>query len=217
MGFACFDNPPWTTCVTPRVTVIAQPTDLIGETAAELLLKRMETPTRSVSHIRLQGELIERESLQRSTEACETAPPQSLRPIIEQDPYSNLALIPFQLDGQTWNSAEQYYQAAKFTDAEIIEKIRTCKTPHRCAALGQTRQYKLREDWDQVKVSVMERAIRARFDQHPELAKRLRRSSGELYDHTAADDFWGCGENMTGRILMRIREELRATAPASGG
>jgi LacI family fructose operon transcriptional repressor len=71
VGFACFDDPPWATCVSPAVTVIAQPTALIGETAFELLLKRIEEPDRATSHIRLQGMLIERDSL-RGNGQCAT-------------------------------------------------------------------------------------------------------------------------------------------------
>lgn len=67
-GFACFDDPAWARCVTPRITVIAQPTALIGETAFELLLKRIEDPARGTSHIRLEGQLIERNSLKARTE-----------------------------------------------------------------------------------------------------------------------------------------------------
>lgn len=45
---------------------------------------------------------------------------------MDEDIYSNLALIPFTLAGFTWYSAEQYFQAAKFTDAEIIQRIQEC-------------------------------------------------------------------------------------------
>lgn len=130
--------------------------------------------------------------------------------MIEEDIYSNLATIPITLDAFTWHSAEQFYQASKFTDEAIITKIKNCSNPFLCAAMGQTREFKIREDWEQIKVAVMERAIRARFDQHPKLADRLKRSKGTLYDHSAADDFWGFGANVTGKILMKIREELQS-------
>ncbi|MGD9210356.1 MAG: NADAR family protein [Desulfobacteraceae bacterium] len=134
--------------------------------------------------------------------------------MIDEDIFSNLAVIPFTLDGFTWHSAEQFFQAAKFTDNEIIQKIKSCENPFRCAAIGQTRRFKLRKDWEQVKVSVMERAIRARFNQHPKLAEILKRSEDKLYDISAADSFWGIGsdgrgKNMTGEILMKIRDELQ--------
>ncbi len=63
IGFACFDDPPWATFVTPALTVIRQPAGMIGEAAAELLMKRIEDPTRSPSLLRLQGKLVERGSL----------------------------------------------------------------------------------------------------------------------------------------------------------
>tara|TARA_R100000027_G_scaffold60818_4_gene51745 strand:+ start:9249 stop:10208 length:960 start_codon:yes stop_codon:yes gene_type:complete len=63
IAFGCFDDLPWSTLVTPSITVISQPTDLIGETACELLAKRMKDPERPASHIRLQGQLIRRQSL----------------------------------------------------------------------------------------------------------------------------------------------------------
>ena len=97
---------------------------------------------------------------------------------------------------------------------EIIEKIKACESPFRCAAIGQTRRFKIRDDWENIKVSVMEQAIRARFDQHLELAKALKFTKRKLYDHSAADNFWGIGvdghgTNMTGEILMKIRRELQ--------
>jgi ribA/ribD-fused uncharacterized protein len=133
----------------------------------------------------------------------------------DEDIFSNLAVISFTIANFTWHSAEQFYQAEKFTDDEIIQKIKACDSPFRCAAIGQTRRFKIRENWEDIKVSVMESAIRARFQQHPELADALKRSKGKLYDHTAADSFWGIGvdgrgANVTGAILMKIRSEQQA-------
>ncbi len=134
----------------------------------------------------------------------------------EEDIFFFLSVIPFSFAGFTWYFAVQFFQAAKFTDEEIIQKIKTCESPFRCAAIGQTRRFKIRDDWESIKVSVMEQAIRARFEQHPELAKVLRLTKRKLYDHSAADNFWGIGvdghgANMTGEILMKIRCELQAT------
>ncbi|MDQ8208002.1 LacI family DNA-binding transcriptional regulator [Coraliomargarita sp. SDUM461003] len=63
IGFACFDDPTWATFVKPELTVIQQPASMIGETAAELLMKRIADKTRPPSLIRLEGSLIERGSL----------------------------------------------------------------------------------------------------------------------------------------------------------
>lgn len=58
MGFVCFDDPSWAGFVDPPVSVIRQPAAAMGEAAAELLMKRIAEPTRAVSEIVLQGELV---------------------------------------------------------------------------------------------------------------------------------------------------------------
>jgi LacI family fructose operon transcriptional repressor len=60
IGFACFDDTSWTEFVNPPATVIRQPTEMIGSTAVELLVKRIEDPSRPVSEICLKGELVDR-------------------------------------------------------------------------------------------------------------------------------------------------------------
>lgn len=65
MGFACFDDLSWASFVEPAITVIRQPAATIGQTAAELLMKRMDDPKRPISEICLIGELVERDSSRR--------------------------------------------------------------------------------------------------------------------------------------------------------
>lgn len=62
IAFASFDETPWTTLVRPTVTVIVQPTYEIGQTAVELLLKRINDPGRTVGQVTLKGKLIVRQS-----------------------------------------------------------------------------------------------------------------------------------------------------------
>jgi LacI family fructose operon transcriptional repressor len=62
IAFASFDETTWTTLVEPSVTVIKQPTYEIGQTATELLLKRIEDPDRPTREVILKGELIVRRS-----------------------------------------------------------------------------------------------------------------------------------------------------------
>lgn len=62
IAFASFDETTWTTLVQPQVTVIEQPTYEIGQTATELLLKRIEEPTRPTRQVILKGKLIVRQS-----------------------------------------------------------------------------------------------------------------------------------------------------------
>jgi len=62
LGFSCIDDPPWGELVVPMVTALRQPARLIGETAAEMLFKRIQDPTRPVGDVCLKGELVVRES-----------------------------------------------------------------------------------------------------------------------------------------------------------
>jgi ribA/ribD-fused uncharacterized protein len=60
--------------------------------------------------------------------------------------FSNFAPFPIELDGQSWPSAEHYYQAQKFTDAALQGKIRAAKKPVIAKKLAQTHRNKARAD-----------------------------------------------------------------------
>lgn len=62
IAFASFDETTWAKLVVPALTVIEQPTYEIGRTAAELLIKRIEDPTRSNRVVILKAKLNIRQS-----------------------------------------------------------------------------------------------------------------------------------------------------------
>jgi LacI family fructose operon transcriptional repressor len=62
IAVATFDDTPWSTLVVPPLTVIEQPTYEIGRTAVELLVKRIQEPTRPAREITLKCRLIVRRS-----------------------------------------------------------------------------------------------------------------------------------------------------------
>lgn len=66
IALAGFDDMPWTRLVTPAITVVAQPTYEMGRAAIELLRARIQQPDQVVRRVVLRGELIVRESSQRS-------------------------------------------------------------------------------------------------------------------------------------------------------
>ena len=57
-----FDETSWSTLVQPPITLIAQPTEEIGRTATDLLLKRIEDPQRAARTVILQAQLMARGS-----------------------------------------------------------------------------------------------------------------------------------------------------------
>ena len=62
----------------------------------------------------------------------------------------------------------------------------------------------------------MREALRAKFSQHQDLRKiLLDTGDAEIVEHTSNDSYWGdggdgSGKNMLGRLLMEVRDELRA-------
>lgn len=128
---------------------------------------------------------------------------------------SNFAPYPITLGGKRWPTSEHYFQAQKFSDPQLREKVRKAKTPMIAARLGRDRSAPLRRDWESVKVQVMTEAVRAKFSQHDDLrALLLATGDAKLIEHTANDGYWGdggdgSGKNMLGIVLMRVREQLR--------
>lgn len=130
--------------------------------------------------------------------------------------FSNFALYPIKVKGKVWPTSEHYFQAQKFSDKSHQNKIRKAKSPMDAACLGRSRKVPIRKDWDKVRLSVMDLAVREKFTQHAEL-RELLISTGErkLVEHATRDSYWGDGgdgrgENHLGRILMNIRKQFQA-------
>ena len=62
IAFASFDETTWSRLIVPAITVIEQPTYEIGRTATELLIKRIDDPTRSPRKVILKAKLNIRQS-----------------------------------------------------------------------------------------------------------------------------------------------------------
>lgn len=62
IALVTFDETAWAALVQPAITLIAQPTYEIGQTATELLLQRIANPHRSSRQVILKGQLLARES-----------------------------------------------------------------------------------------------------------------------------------------------------------
>jgi ribA/ribD-fused uncharacterized protein len=84
------------------------------------------------------------------------------------------------------------------------------------ARMGRDRGKPMRADWEAVKDDIMREAVRAKFQQHTELREiLLATGDARIVEHTQNDSYWGdggdgSGKNMLGRILMEVREQLRA-------
>lgn len=133
--------------------------------------------------------------------------------------YSNYG---FFKEGIYWKTIEHYYQAHKFEDHNIIEKVINAETPKVASEIGRDRSYSIKEDWEEIKVDIMYDAVLAKFMAHPDLAKKLMDTGNEeIIEETVKEDFWGCGlekngKNMYGKILCKVRDELRKSKYCSG-
>lgn len=128
---------------------------------------------------------------------------------------SNYWLCDISLDGKVWPSTEHYYQANKSLDEVYKEKVRLAPTCDEAKALGNSEERVFRPDWTECKDEVMMTALRAKFTQHEDL-RRLLLDTGDavLMENSQKDYYWGIGADGTGRsmlgkLLMRLREELK--------
>lgn len=79
------------------------------------------------------------------------------------------------------------------------------------------RNVKLRADWDAVKDGIMEEIVRAKFTQNKDLGEKLLATGDAVLieGNTWNDRYWGvdiktgAGHNHLGKIIMKIRTELK--------
>ena len=116
------------------------------------------------------------------------------------------------LDGMNFSSVEHAYQAAKTLDHDHRRTIAGLAKPGQAKRFA--RKLRLRDDWNAVKLAVMENLLRQKFV-HAHLRQKLL-DTGDAYleeKNSWHDHFWGVcngvGENHLGKLLMKIRGELR--------
>jgi ribA/ribD-fused uncharacterized protein len=130
--------------------------------------------------------------------------------------FSNFAPFGIDLDGGWWPTVENYYQAQKFTDPELRQSIMRAERPIIAKNLADENKAAIRPDWDAIKDEVMYRAVRRKFEMHPALKTMLLATGEEeIAEANPADSYSGIGRdgtglNKLGKIMARIRAELRA-------
>lgn len=116
----------------------------------------------------------------------------------------------------TFSTSEAAFQAHKNLDnIEYVKDQLNTNTAVTARYLGN--KIKIREDWDSVKVGIMEHIIQLKFDQNEEIRKNLLNTGlRPIVEHVKDDDFWGdngdgTGQNMLGKILTKIRNKYYET------
>ncbi len=109
-------------------------------------------------------------------------------------------------------SVEHAFQALKSLGEEEVRWVLEAETP--TAAKRRGRRVTLRADWAEVKLSLMEQALRLKFAPDSELAAMLLSTGdAELIEGNSWNDrFWGvcrgAGQNHLGKLLMKVRADL---------
>lgn len=125
---------------------------------------------------------------------------------------SNFYLIPIEYEGVIYRSVEHAFQAAKTLDSKQRNIFRQCTTPADAKYCG--RLIKLREDWENVKDDIMYELVKQKFN-NIELKDKLVATGNNLIieGNNHGDCYWGVcnnvGENHLGKILMRVRNEIK--------
>lgn len=128
----------------------------------------------------------------------------------------------FQVDymDRRWSTSEHAYQASHFfeTAPDLVEVIAEARSPHDALKIAKVNASKAPENWDEVKVGIMETICRLKLEQNPYIKQKLIQTGDYLIvEDSPKDSFWGWGEdrqgrNELGKVWMRLREELGATA-----
>lgn len=147
------------------------------------------------------------------------------------DPYyqfTNFWKAPIVIDGETWATSENYFQAQKFkatrgTANDVYAAIQKANNPADAYKIGAKNRSLMDPSFqdDTVAMQAMYRALIAKFTQHQDLFHLLvSTEKAVLVENTAQvppgkhdDPRWGNGKagngkNMLGRILMHLRDQF---------
>lgn len=129
--------------------------------------------------------------------------------------FSNAAEFPFEVDGLVWPTVEHYFQAQKFHQRRLAERIRRARSADEARRLGRSRGAPLRRDWQRVRDQVMWHGIIHKCAYNEEIFDLLL-ATGDAYIQNVSqtEHYWasapdGSGRNRLGELLMRLRNPRR--------
>ena len=135
---------------------------------------------------------------------------------------SNFSAFNLEWEGLTFQTSEAAYHWEKFacehddqTRNGVALAIYEAPSAHAAFKLAEAQKHLRRPDWDEVKVDIMLRILRAKAEQHEYVRRKLLATGyRELIENSWRDAFWGWGpnrdgQNMLGKLWMRVRTELR--------
>lgn len=137
-------------------------------------------------------------------------------------PINNWSAHAVVVEGVKFPTVEHAYHYLKFkgTAPDVAAQVLAAPSPWAAKQVADTYGDKRRTDWDEVKVDIMTDLNRAKMEQNEDARECLKSSGSKtLVENSPVDFYWGCGvdgkgENVMGKILMKIREELVAADAA---
>jgi ribA/ribD-fused uncharacterized protein len=133
--------------------------------------------------------------------------------------FNNFSAHAIDFRGKLYPTCEHAYQATKCTDPQGHDAIRNARSPLQAKRLANDTFRAARDpDWSNKKVAVVEEILRAKLAQHPEAQEALRQSGDkEIVEDSPTDYFWGTGadgsgQNILGKLWMKLRDENRPHA-----
>ena len=116
--------------------------------------------------------------------------------------------------GKNFDSSEALFQSYKCADEDDVNLFVSPCSASMAKRLGK--KVALVDDWEHKRVEVMEDILRIKF-QIPVLREKLVSTGNKILEegNTWGDKFWGIdiktgeGKNMLGKLLMKIRDELK--------
>ena len=128
----------------------------------------------------------------------------------------NFSSFKVEWDGYLYASLEETYQTAKFLKSapEIAEEIKKSHSAHEAQKIAFANKDKVRSDWQEVKLTIMEELLRKKLQQNPYVKQKLLQTKDYIIvEDSPKDNFWGwgkdrTGENHLGKLWMKLRDEL---------
>lgn len=155
----------------------------------------------------------------------------------KDSPLSNFNAAPVTVGSVQFETSEHAYQHMKATlagDPERAERITKASSPGKAKRIGEEviPSSELQSVWLSTLTSIMENVCVLKFQQN-EIARQYLMSTGNLeLVEASTDSIWGCGvsindhklndrrmwrgNNLLGKILMKVRENLRSRNSWSG-
>ncbi|WP_075188287.1 NADAR family protein [Teredinibacter haidensis] len=128
---------------------------------------------------------------------------------------STVSPHPIELEGESWTTAEHYFQAQIAGSDALVERIKRAATGEDAYTLGSAWYRRKQKGWKQLRRVMMTRALYTKVQMYPVVKEELLATGDQLIlEISQYDHYWGIGrdqrgENMLGKIWMDIRKKLR--------